>query len=135
MIVNVAFQFATGVSFLRSQIRMSEISDGASNTYLVGEKNVCRQFYATLGDLGYDQSCFSGVDLDLNRWSHFAPRPDSVLAERDSDDDRRFGSSRSGIFMMSFCDGSVRPVSYDIDPTNHRRLSNRKDGLKVEPPQ
>lgn len=33
---------------------------------------------------------------------------------------------------MSFCDGSIRGVSYLIDGEVYRRLGNRKDGLPVD---
>jgi hypothetical protein len=35
---------------------------------------------------------------------------------------------------MSMCDGSVHGISYDIDPTMHGRLANRKDGEVVTLP-
>ena len=30
---------------------------------------------------------------------------------------------------MAFCDGSVHPISYAIDPSVHQSLGNRKDGV------
>ncbi len=118
---------ATGVSFLRSEVRVVEVSDGLSNTYLIGEKNVCQQNYASLGDDGYDQSLFSGVDLDLSRWSHFPPATDGQTPGV-----RQFGSAHASVFHMSFCDGSVRSLSYSIDSHTHQFLGNRRDGQKID---
>ena len=56
---------ATGVIYLRSSLSLSGILDGISQTYLVGEKYVAKAHYQDGLDLGYDQSMFSGVDLDL----------------------------------------------------------------------
>lgn len=42
-----------------------------------------------------------------------------------------FGSAHPAGLNMAFCDGSVRRVSYDIDPEIHRRQANRQDGLAV----
>jgi prepilin-type processing-associated H-X9-DG protein len=44
----------------------------------------------------------------------------------------RFGSPHSSGCNFAFCDGSVRTVSYQIDPEVHRRLGNRKDGLPID---
>ena len=43
-----------------------------------------------------------------------------------------FGNAHSGGLNMSLCDGSVRWVSYTIDPDIYRRLGNREDGLPVD---
>ena len=114
---------ATGVSFLRSTVRMADIADGTSHTYLIGEKHVSSAHYADAADPGYDQSPFTGVDLDLNRWTYFTPIRDDPRI-----DPRSFGSAHAGGCHMSFCDGSVRVVSYNIDAFIHRQLGNRRDG-------
>ena len=45
----------------------------------------------------------------------------------------RSRSSTFGLsFGMSFCDGSARWIRYDVDPTVHRRLGNRRDGGVVD---
>ena len=114
---------ATGVCFLRSTIRLADILDGTSNTLLLGEKYVSRDHYRDGGDPGYDQNPFSGVDLDLNRWTIDPPSQDaSSLAPRS------FGSAHAAGCTMALCDGSVRVVSYHIDSVVFRQLGHRADG-------
>ena len=114
---------ATGVCFLRSTIRTGDISDGLTHTYLVGEKHVNRDHYADALDPGYDQNPYTGVDLDLNRWTHIPPQPDSVASNS-----RAFGSAHAAGFHMALCDGSVRFISFSTDANLHRQLGNRRDG-------
>jgi prepilin-type processing-associated H-X9-DG protein len=47
----------------------------------------------------------------------------------------RFGNAHAGGFNMSFCDGSVHSIVYEIDPTVHAMLSDRQDGMVVDASQ
>jgi hypothetical protein len=49
---------------------------------------------------------FSGVDLDIARWSIEPP-----ISDRQSVAERRFGSAHATGCFMAFCDGSVRLTS------------------------
>ena len=114
---------ATGVVYLRSSIRLNEIADGLSNVYLCGEKNVSLNHYLDGLDLGYDQSLFSGVDLDLNRWTIRPPKRDASAQSN-----REFGSAHSVGCYMLFCDSSARLINYAVARDVHRSLGNRLDG-------
>lgn len=113
----------TGICFLRSQVQMAQITDGTSHTYLIGEK------YAVAGgwDPGDDQGMYSGYDFDTFRWTSEPPTAD--------ESDKliwRFGSGHPATCQFAFCDGSVRPISFAIDPSVHRWLGNRRDGTPLD---
>jgi prepilin-type N-terminal cleavage/methylation domain-containing protein/prepilin-type processing-associated H-X9-DG protein len=120
----------TGVIYQRSEIQPAMVRDGLSQTYLIGEKCVSRPNYDTCRDEGFNQSLYVGECLDLVRWVHQPPQQDA-----EQPDVQRFGSAHSGGCHFVFCDGSVRTISYRIDPEVHRRLGNRKDGLAVDESQ
>ena len=115
---------ATGVCFQRSELGFRDLRDGASQTYLVGEKYVSTPAYdAADADDGHDQSLYVGVDLDVNRWTLQPPLPDGPGAAS-----RRFGSAHADGVRMAFADGSVRAVGWFVDPALHRAAGNRRDG-------
>ncbi|MEQ9407775.1 MAG: DUF1559 domain-containing protein [Fuerstiella sp.] len=114
---------ATGVSFLRSTVRTRDVTDGTSHTYLVGEKNVSLESYADASDDGFDQPMYSGVDLDIARWTTGPPLPDGLTPQF-----RRFGSAHAAGAYFVMCDGSVRMVSFLVDAQVHRYGGNRRDG-------
>jgi hypothetical protein len=120
---------ATGICFQRSEVRPADITDGLSNTYMIGEKYVNYKHYDTADDLGHDQCMYTGVDVDINRWVLNPPLEDSR-----SSDMRRFGSAHAGACHFVLCDGSTRSISYSIDAEVHRRLGNRRDGFPVSVP-
>lgn len=119
-----------GVCYLRSNVGWRDVLDGMSQVYLVGEKHVGTGNYGNYGDVGYDQSPFSGSDIDVLRWADLPPLQDSTAIEVTA-----FGSAHAGVFQMAFCDGSVRTLSLQIDYTTHQRLANRSDRnpVSIEP--
>ena len=117
-------------------VTIADIADGASNTYLVGEKHLNSDSYFTGTDGGDNGAFPQGANADNSRWSA-ASYPTSLLPPMQdtpgNSNDLCFGSAHSDAFNMAFCDSSVRAVAYTIDVETHRRLSNRKDGMPADP--
>lgn len=117
----------TGIFHQRSAIKTASVSDGLSNTYLMGEKYVSKPGYKQYGDFGYDQPYVVGEDWDTARWCEKQPLMDSVLK-----DPERFGSAHATSFNMVFCDGSVHVVTFTIDLGVHRSIGGRNDGKTAQ---
>jgi hypothetical protein len=97
------------------------VTDGLSKTYLIGEKFLESNHYED-GIPSYDdQSYYTGFDRDANLSAYNPPLRDAPLG----DIPFRFGSVHTSAFHMSFCDGSIHSISYDIDPDVHRSLGSR----------
>ncbi len=115
----------TGILYKRSEVRMSDVLDGASHTYLVGEKRC-----VTHGiDRGDDQHMYLGHGQDGARYTTLGLVP---LRDGPFPDTSRFGSAHPSGCHFVFADGSVDLIRYEIDSEMHRRLGNRRDGLPVE---
>jgi hypothetical protein len=118
----------SGICYLRSEIRTAHITDGATNTYLVGEKYLNPDDYFTGADPGDDQTLYGGFDNDNHRTAISPPRQDTPGAR----DEYIFGSAHAAGCTFAFCDGSIHNISYAIDAETHRRLGNRADGLTID---
>lgn len=124
-----------GISHAGAVVTMGQIRDGASNTYLLGEKYIGPdQYYNGLDD-GDDHGMYEGHGVDTYRWCPNDPSNNRVFPpEQETPGVMRwwsFGSPHSGGCNFVLCDGSVQTISYSIDPEIHRRLGNRKDGLPI----
>ena len=133
----------TGVIYQCSATKAADITDGLSNTYLLGEKYINPDNYSTGLDDGDDQSAYVGYDLDTARWAKAPAEGATGYPEfrnvgvplRDTPGTEQvynFGSAHSDGCNFVFCDGSGHFISYTIDAEVHRRLANRKDGLAVD---
>jgi prepilin-type N-terminal cleavage/methylation domain-containing protein/prepilin-type processing-associated H-X9-DG protein len=120
------FLLGTGVVDRGSQVAIAQIRDGLSHTYFCGEKYVNGDHYTDGLDGSDDQSAYSGFDADTVRFTYDAPLADYLSLGVNAL--MAFGSAHQGGFQMSFCDGSVRTIEYEIDLTTHQYLSDRDDG-------
>jgi len=122
------YQNFHGISSERSEIGLQDIPDGASNTYLAGEKYLNPEYYYTGSSCVDNNSVYQGNDWDTNRWvgnsSTYKPRQDTPGFENCTS---RFGSAHTYGFHMVMCDGSVHQIPYSVDGLVHERLGNRRD--------
>jgi Protein of unknown function (DUF1559) len=121
---------ATGIVFVRSEIKLARVTDGTSNTYLFGEKHLNPDNYATGLDGGDNESMYMGENGDLSRWS--GPNWPPLRDTPGNGNWQIWGSAHPSGFQISMCDGSVRHQSYQLDLEMHRRFGNRQDGLPVD---
>ena len=130
------------MSYCGSLIAMSDITDGTSQTYLLGREQICPDNYSQRHGCRRQRG---GVDgrkrghrpLDCNVGSKPVAR---LVSTADAGYAglyglHIFGSAHAVGFNMAICDGSVRMINYSIDPETHRRLGNRKDGYAIDTKQ
>jgi prepilin-type N-terminal cleavage/methylation domain-containing protein/prepilin-type processing-associated H-X9-DG protein len=115
----------SGVIFRCSEIKMSTITRGTSNTYLAGEKYLNPDSYFNGRDNADNETMYSGSDNDNQRGTHVAPMQDKK-GQATHDDTERFGSAHLGVFNMLMCDGSVQTVDYHIAPAVFKVAGRRE---------
>ena len=119
---------ATGIAYQHSGITIADVKDGTANTYMVGEKYLNPDNYATGEDYTDDHPMFVGDDYDTFSWSFNPPMQDRAGYP----DFHRWGSVHAGGFNVALCDGSVRSIGYSIDRDTHKYLCNRKDYQAID---
>ncbi len=126
-----------GISYVRSEVRVGEITDGASKTVLVGEKYQDPDNYYTGSD-HYDNQCvYSGHNSDSNGYTGDDPgSPPVSTALRPRQDQPgaaipyRFGSAHQEGLHVAYCDGSVHFIEYDVSGRVWFALGGRDDEEK-----
>lgn len=143
-----------GVVFVRSEVKLAQIEDGTTNTYLFGERNIDPEEYLGSDDISFqdgrisrntNQMAYCGYEWDNQKvawntlWGGIGdveanqedrqPRPDTPNAGESNT--AIWGSAHPGVFHMVYCDGSVQSLQYDIDPFVHSYSANRIDGQVI----
>jgi prepilin-type N-terminal cleavage/methylation domain-containing protein/prepilin-type processing-associated H-X9-DG protein len=127
---------------IAERVTGASIRDGQSNVLMFGERRYYRN--PPVAQTDEDNGYINGWSLDTIRFSIAdVPRPDRkpISPPDNAPDDSRFGGPHSGVVMMAFCDGSVRPMSYAKFTGNaaepnatkvFRQLTDRRDGASPQ---
>jgi prepilin-type processing-associated H-X9-DG protein len=130
---NGVFEFSCGDCGIGRPF--AAITDGLSNTLLVGEKHV------TLAGLGIFNAS-TGADNDFSiyssqpgKWAYVTGRKAGTAFPLAQDKTTpfigQFGSWHSGVVMFAFADGSVRPLKTSVPGSVLALLSARSDGQVI----
>jgi prepilin-type N-terminal cleavage/methylation domain-containing protein/prepilin-type processing-associated H-X9-DG protein len=137
--------YYNGVFFINSAVRVTDITDGTSNTYLIGET---KYQVADLWAGGVDKRGFWAAGVYLHsHWRYYANLTAAVepinqpatgrdytsatLRQAEAPVGRTFGSFHPGGCNMGFADGSVRFMPNSTNVNVHRQLGTIADGLPI----
>jgi prepilin-type N-terminal cleavage/methylation domain-containing protein len=122
--------------------RITDMTDGASNTLLVGEKMLWPEAFHGSSYCSDDQGYTDGWDNDTigmamsQGGAGSTPVPPRPILRSGPDVgnncDPIFGSVHA-VCQCVFCDGSVHGVSFSISPANWLRLCSGQDGQPLQP--
>jgi prepilin-type N-terminal cleavage/methylation domain-containing protein len=118
----------TGVIAILGRVRPAHVSDGASQTFLAGERYMNPDFYLGPRYCGNDQGWTVGFDYDTvahtgnHSGSAYPPTRDTPGL---GGCHTNFGSAHVGVLNMAFCDGAIRTMGLEVDPVVFRGLGSR----------
>jgi prepilin-type N-terminal cleavage/methylation domain-containing protein len=133
---------ASGVVLRRGlkPVRFANITDGLSNTLMVGEKRMKLDRLGRSGDddepyvsPGWDADAVRAATADPDTGATWGPNRD-IPQTTDGDPDAalsQFGSSHPTGANLLACDGSVRHIRFAPDRDAFRRFCTRADGNNV----
>jgi prepilin-type N-terminal cleavage/methylation domain-containing protein len=119
-----------GIWSLGRQVKSSNLVDGLTKTYLVGEKSMDALHYTSGRDVG-DRAPIAGLTSNrgaANSYVRFAANSASPDMPNNCFSCHDFGSAHRGTWNMSMVDGSVHTFSYSMDVKLHRALASINGG-------
>ena len=124
-------------------VRIKNITDGTSKTFLIGEKLMNVSYCTTEQQPDDNDGYVGGFQDDVVRWTAatsvygpIVPNPDVYGARYTIatiwPPTLEFGSSHAGIAQFVLCDGSVQAIGFTIDPLTFQRWGVRNDGASIQ---
>jgi prepilin-type N-terminal cleavage/methylation domain-containing protein len=123
---NGAFRIGEQGSFAT---RLAEITDGLSNTILIGEKHVMQSKFGQAN--GYDCSIYDGSNINCSVRSAGSNYP---LMTSINDPAWKFGSYHTNFCLFVFADGHVQAIPNTTDPVVMGYLACINDGATFTMP-
>jgi prepilin-type N-terminal cleavage/methylation domain-containing protein len=120
---SIYYPSPTGALVFPRGLRLLDLSDGTTNTVLVGEKHVPQ------GQEGYWPTDCNTYDAHNIECSSRAAGPGFPLASAPTDPRWLFGSRHTGVTQFAFADGGVRKVRNTVSEYVLGQLAHRSDGL------
>lgn len=117
-----------GITYQWSGVASAHVTDEESYTYMVGEKYLSPDRYLNGMDSSDNESMYAGDDCDTLCNSPYRPLQDTPSVFNQF----CFGSPHPAGWNVCFCDGSVRLMSFTINPTTHPHLGDRDDGQPID---
>jgi prepilin-type N-terminal cleavage/methylation domain-containing protein/prepilin-type processing-associated H-X9-DG protein len=123
-------------------VRFGVITDGLSNTLMVGERWQSIGWYYKLEGLetdwhrgGWVVGYRAATDSQTSLLGNFAPAQDFLATTSASKIAfvKSFGSAHPGAFNVVLCDGSVRSVNYNVALPVFTNFADRDDGNAFSP--
>ncbi len=125
---------------MMGEFNFNHISDGTSNTFLIGEKHIPVKWFgvgtsSALGN-GGDGSIYNG-DLEWHFCRVAGPSYPLAMSPTDTSGSAAtnyasmFGSYHSGVVQFVFCDASVRSLTPGIATATLALLAQRDDGQVI----
>jgi prepilin-type N-terminal cleavage/methylation domain-containing protein/prepilin-type processing-associated H-X9-DG protein len=125
----------TQIVSTKSQTSLASMTDGTSNTFLVGEKHSARSYWGQSGPSWGEGAIWNG-DFPRNfsriagqtKWN-LGQGPDDVAGPFHC----KFGSWHPGVCQFLFADGRVVALSNSLDMDTLQKLACRNDGGVANP--
>jgi prepilin-type N-terminal cleavage/methylation domain-containing protein len=122
-------------------ISVTMITNGTSNVLLAGEKYVDRYVATSKSECNDDQGWTDGYDNDTICWADgstsygvatgviYTPTPDGSVTGCGS----YFGGPHPSGIQTVLCDGSVRMVTFGVDPNAWQNFCSINNGVPLDP--
>ncbi len=113
-----------GITHVRSATRITDISKGATNQILIGEKFILSDRYYNSSDGGDNECAWTGMNNDVIRSTYHEPARDTKSNQAPVNSTFRFGSAHEAGFLACLGDASVRVIRFSISVSTFQPMGD-----------